>query len=251
MTYLTRPAVVGTVTQTVKETAHSGKAAGADILELRLDLILSNTPAFEKYLKADADVQDPSLIAQMKEWLREGKETGLPVIATLRSKEEGGAFEGTEKDRFYLIREILYDADYVDIERRSSKKNISECRRISRKSHTKIILSSHFFDEKDMPSLQKIEKVLKASFLKGADIAKVAVMPKTKKDVLKLYQAGLRSSTPEKICLIAMGDLGKQTRILAPFYGSVLSYGYIDEEAAPGQLPVNEIKDGFRLLGLL
>lgn len=248
MTYFTRPAVVGTVTKSVKETSAAGKKAGADILEVRLDLLLNNTPGFEKYLKGD--FEDPILIDQLKMWIKEAKETDLPVIGTLRSKKEGGAFEGKEADQINLIKEILPIVDFADIERKISKKNIRSCLKIAERYNTKIIISSHFFDEKDMPSLKKIENVLEKSFEKGADIAKVAVMPETKEDVLKLYQAGLRSKKPEKICLIAMGELGKQTRILAPFYGSILSYGYIDEEAAPGQLPIEKIKHGFRLLGL-
>ncbi|MDV0444618.1 3-dehydroquinate dehydratase [Methanimicrococcus sp. At1] len=248
MTYFTRPAAVGTITKNVKENAAGGKEKGADLLELRFDLLLNNTPGFEKYLKAD--FEESALTDQMKIWISEAKETGLPVIGTLRSKDEGGAFEGTEENRFEVIKEIIGDVDFIDIERRSSKKRIFECKKIAEKFNTKIIISSHYFDEKDMPSRKKIEKVLEKSFEKGADIAKVAVMPETKKDVLKLYEAGLRSKTPEKICLIAMGELGKQTRVLAPFYGSILSYGYIDEEAAPGQLSVGRIKKGFQLLGL-
>ncbi|WNY23797.1 Catabolic 3-dehydroquinate dehydratase [Methanimicrococcus hongohii] len=249
MTYFTRPAIVGTITKNVKENAKIGKESGADILEIRFDLLLAHTSGFEKYLKKD--FEETALVEQLKSWIKEAKEAGLPVIGTLRSKDEGGAFEGSESERFYIIREFIADVDFADIERRSSKKEIYECKIIAEKSDTKIIISSHFFDEKDMPSVKKIGKVLKKSFERGADIAKVAVMPESKNDVLKLYEAGLKSKTPEKICLIAMGELGKQTRILAPFYGSILSYGYIDEEAAPGQLPVGEIKEGFRLLGLL
>ncbi|MDR2945027.1 MAG: type I 3-dehydroquinate dehydratase [Methanosarcinales archaeon] len=249
MTYFTRPAVVGTITKNVKENAEIGKENGADILELRFDLLLTNTTGFEKYLKKD--FEENALIDQIKEWIKDAKDSGLPVIGTLRSKKEGGAFEGKEADRFDLIKKIIPDTDYIDIERKSAKKTIYECRRIAEKYNTKIVLSSHYFDEKEMPSLKKIEKILEKSFEKGADIAKIAVMPETKKAVLTLYQAGLRSKKPERVCLIAMGDLGKQTRILAPFYGSILSYGYIDEEAAPGQLPVKKIKEGFKLLGLL
>lgn len=247
MADITRPAIVGTITKNVKENAAKGKEAGADILEIRFDLLLNNTPGFEKYLKKDFN--DPILAKQIKTWIREAKNAGLPLIGTLRSEKEGGAFKGSEADRFELIKKIIQDVDFIDIERKSSKKNIFECMKSAKKSDTKIIISSHFF--KEMPSLKKIEKTLKKSFERGADIAKVAVMPEKKEDVLTLYKAGLRSKTPEKICLIAMGNLGKQTRILAPFYGSVLSYGSIDGEAAPGQLPVDRIKDGFLLFGLL
>jgi 3-dehydroquinate dehydratase-1 len=249
MTRLTRPAIVGTITKNVSENAGSGKESGADILEIRFDLLLANTHGLEKYLKQD--FEEAVLIEQLKSWIKEAKETGLPVIGTLRSKEEGGAFEGSEGERFGVIRKFISDVDFIDIERKSSKKEIFECKKIAQKSDAKIILSSHYCNEKDMPSVKKIEKVLKKSFAKGADIAKVAFMPKSKSDVLKLYEASLKSKTPDKICLIAMGELGKQTRILAPFYGSILSYGYIDEEAAPGQLPIRKIREGFRLLGLI
>ena len=249
MTHLTRPAIVGTITKNVSENARGGKEDGADILELRFDLLLANTPHFEKYL--NRDFEETAFIEQLKSWINEAKETGLPIIGTLRSKEEGGAFEGSESERFGVIRKIISDVDFIDIERKSSKKEIFECKKIAEKGDTKIILSSHYFNEKDMPSVKKIGKVLKKSFEKGADIAKVAFMPASKNDVLKLYEASLKCKTPEKICLIAMGELGKQTRILAPFYGSILSYGFIDEEAAPGQLPIRKIREGFRLLGLL
>ncbi|MDR0768094.1 MAG: type I 3-dehydroquinate dehydratase [Methanosarcinales archaeon] len=249
MTRLTRPAIVGTITKNVSENAKAGKESGADILEIRFDLLLANTSGFEKYLKQD--FEETALIEQLKTWIKEARAAGLPVIGTLRTKEEGGAFEGNESERFDIIRKFISNVDFIDIERKSSKKEIFECKKIAESSDTKIIISSHYFNEKDMPSVKKIGKVLKKSFEKGADIAKVAFMPESKSDVLKLYEASLKSKTPDKICLIAMGELGKQTRILAPFYGSILSYGYIDEEAAPGQLPIRKIKEGFRLLGLL
>ena len=244
-----KPAVVGTIVKDVKATAEKGKKAGADMLEVRIDLLMKNEmkndPSFEKYTKGGCD--DPKLHERLELWMKEAKESGLPVIGTIRSGKEGGAFEGTETERFKLIQKIIPAADYIDIERKSSKKNISESVLIAQKSKTKIIISSHFFT--GTPAQRKIENVLLNSFEKGADIAKIAVMPENCNDVLKLYKAGLKVSG--ETCLIAMGDIGKHTRITSPVYGSVLSYGYIDEIAAPGQLRVDEIKEGFRILGLI
>jgi 3-dehydroquinate dehydratase len=47
-----------------------------------------------------------------------------------------------------------------------------------------------------------------------------------------------------------MGRLGKHTRVIAPFYGSVLTYAAVDSEvsAAPGQFQVDEIKKILELL---
>lgn len=47
-----------------------------------------------------------------------------------------------------------------------------------------------------------------------------------------------------------MGSQGKHTRVVAPFYGSVLTYASIESNAsaAPGQLPVDEVKKIMEML---
>ena len=246
MTQFIEPAAVGTITKNVGETANLGKGLGADVLEIRFDLLLKNASDFEKY---SAGGFDENLITQLLSWAEEAKKTGLLTIGTLRTNREGGAYSGSEEDRFALIEKIIPKVDFMDVECENDQQNILKCKFAAEKSNTKLILSSHFFN--DTPTVEKMENVLLDSFEKGADIAKIAVMPKTADDVLNLYKAGLKSEKPNALCLIAMGEIGKQTRIAAPFYGSVLSYGYIDEVAAPGQLRVDEIKTGFKLLGLI
>ena len=44
------------------------------------------------------------------------------------------------------------------------------------------------------------------------------------------------------VCTIAMGDLDRHSRVIAPIYGSVMTYGYVDAPTAPGQLRVDELK---------
>ena len=239
-----KPAIVGTIVKNAADSAKHGKEVDADILEIRIDLLLKNEPGFEKYLKGSR--ADSALYEKMAEWLKESKEQGLPLIGTIRSKKEGGFFERSESELFDLIQKIIPDVDYIDIERKSLKKNRIESIEIAKKSKTEVIISSHFFNE--TPTVKKMENILKKSFEYGADISKIAVMPQNEDDVLKLYKAGLKAGG--KTCLIAMGDIGRQTRIAAPIYGSVLSYGYINESAAPGQLRTDEIKEGFRILGL-
>jgi 3-dehydroquinate dehydratase-1 len=239
----TKPLVVGVIAENVKKTALTGKALGADVLEIRIDLLLSKKKGFEKYLKGS--VEEIQLHEQLKKWMDEAKYAGLPVIATLRSKDETGFFEGTERERFLIIEKLIPLADYIDIERKSSKQNIFEAYVAAQKTNTKIIISSHYFE--NAPSQKKIQRVLKDSYEKGADISKIAVMPRNQKDVLNLYHAGLNARG--KTCLIAMGDMGKHSRIIAPAFGSILSYGYIHFSAAPGQLRVDEIKAAFKWFG--
>ncbi len=82
---------------------------------------------------------------------------------------------------------------------------------------------------------------------KGA-IAKLAVMPKDMTDVLRLLEVTLVSKRP--VCTISMGSLGMHSRIVAPVYGSLLTYGYVRRPVAPGQIRVDRLLEGLKILGL-
>lgn len=73
-------------------------------------------------------------------------------------------------------------------------------------------------------------------------------MPHSLNDVLRLYEVTIKAKRP--CCTIAMGMLGKHSRIMAPVYGSVLTYGYVKKPVAPGQMRVDKIIEGLHLLGL-
>jgi len=45
-----------------------------------------------------------------------------------------------------------------------------------------------------------------------------------------------------------MGEKGKHSRVIAPVYGSVMTYGYVDTPTAPGQLKVDELKKILKML---
>ena len=66
--------------------------------------------------------------------------------------------------------------------------------------------------------------------------------------VLGLFEATLSAKRP--VCTIAMGEIGAHSRIIAPVYGSLLTYGYVRKPVAPGQMRVDQVLEGLRLLGL-
>jgi 3-dehydroquinate dehydratase-1 len=41
--------------------------------------------------------------------------------------------------------------------------------------------------------------------------------------------------------MIAMGRLGRHLRAVAPIYGSALTYGFVTESTAPGQMSLHEL----------
>ncbi len=73
----------------------------------------------------------------------------------------------------------------------------------------------------------------------GAAIAKIAVTPQEKKDNLRILEFLLEADLP--LCMIAMGDLAKHMRVIAPLYGSALTYAYVAESTAPGQMSLADL----------
>ncbi len=200
--------------------AKRAKELGADILELRIDL-----------LEADA-----------RQVLQDIKKTGLPVIITNRMKQEGGKWEGSEDDRIRTLNSLLPMADAVDIELCAKDRDrvVKKARDIGKT----VIISTHDFQRTPVNDVMK--GIISDSFAKGADIAKLAVMPDSLEDVLRLFDVTLHAKGA--VCTIAMGETGRHSRVIAPVYGSVMTYGYVEKPTAPGQLRVDELKQLLKLL---
>lgn len=230
-----KAAVVAVILENPFETSKKAAEMGADILEIRLDLL---------------GIRDPEMAADT---IRKIKfETGLPVLLTNRSQIEGGKWERKEAERIGLIRSLLSlkdGPDAVDIELSADREERDNAVKEAKIHGKSVVISSHDFSK--TPSFQEMKAILEEAFLAGADIAKLAVMPHSMKDVLELLEVTLDArETDRAVCSIAMGKLGKHTRVIAPFYGSVLTYASVEStaSAAPGQLPVDELKKVMELL---
>lgn len=202
------------------DSAIRAKKLGADVLELRVDLL-------------DEDALQT---------LAELKKLGLPVIITNRMKQEGGSWTGSEAERIRKLLSLLQLADAVDIELCAEKRD--EVVKRAKSAEKTVIVSTHDFEK--TPELAVMAGIIDESFEAGADIAKLAVMADSLEDVLRLLEVTLNSKG--NICTIAMGDLGKHSRVIAPIYGSVMTYGYVDKPAAPGQLRVDELRYVLKIL---
>jgi 3-dehydroquinate dehydratase I len=213
------PKVVASVT-----TLHEAKEAvalGADIIEARVDLATEIPRVLvEKIFKLDK-----------------------PIIVTVRPAWEGGAFKGSDSERVGILNQLMPMADYIDVELRA--KNIDELIALTEGSEAHTIVSYHDFEK--TPPVKEMIDILARCHEKG-DIAKLAVMPRDLQDVLNLLEATHRAKRP--VCTIAMGEIGAHSRIIAPLYGSLLTYGYVKKPVAPGQMRVDKIVEGLRLLGL-
>jgi 3-dehydroquinate dehydratase-1 len=114
----------------------------------------------------------------------------------------------------------------------------------ARKAGKTVIISTHDFQK--TPDNKVMDAIIRESLEAGADIAKLAVMPGSLLDVLRLLDVTLHAKGP--VCTISMGETGKHSRVIAPVYGSVMTYGYVDTPTAPGQLRVDELKNLLKML---
>ncbi len=212
--------IIASIGEAPIDSAIKAKQLGADIMELRIDL-----------LGADAR----KILAQLKK-------LGLPVIITNRMKQEGGAWEVSEAERIQKLLSLLPLADAVDIELCAEKRDVVVKK--AKDTEKTVIISTHDFQR--TPEIDIMLGVIRESFEAGADIAKLAVTPHSLEDVLRLLEVTLRGN--EAVCTIAMGDMGRHSRVVAPIYGSVMTYGYVDTPTAPGQLRVDELKYMLKIL---
>jgi 3-dehydroquinate dehydratase/shikimate dehydrogenase len=153
---------------------------------------------------------------------------GIRAVLTIRRKQEGGFFLGTEEQR----RELLFNASrgnwaFVDIETDFHDPKLES---LFKKRKIRIIRSFHDFEGVPADLVKRMKAV------RRGEIPKAAVMPKSTGELYRLLAACKKLKTREKIVL-AMGDHGTPTRILATKLGSFLSYCSLPaSDAAPGHL---------------
>lgn len=160
-----------------------------------------------------------------------------PVIATCRSREQGGNFQGDAATRLALLQAAMdAGAEYIDAEE-------DVIGSLERRDGAVVIASWHDFG--GMPAdLRAVSDRLAAT---PCDWVKFAVTPKRLGDNFTVLNA-IRASRKPAIG-IAMGELGLATRILGPAHGSMLTFGTLSAglESAPGQTTARQLAEVYRL----
>jgi 3-dehydroquinate dehydratase-1 len=162
---------------------------------------------------------------------------------------EGGKFTGTEEERIETLFEAVRYADYISLELSTKKEPRERITYEARMRDTKIIATYH--DHKKTPKAKEIKDILKKEKNTGADIAKVAFQANDYGDVMNLMGVLLENDAGIPVIAISMGEYGKISRILGPLLGSYLTFASParGQEAAPGQLTVEELHKVFEILG--
>lgn len=190
--------------------AERAKKDGADALELRFDKI-----------KVDSN--------EAIQLLKSIRTLGLSIIGTKRP-----AFRGEDREGFFFA--IIPFSDAIDLEVEEDTKSIVKMAKAKGK---KVIISYHNYEE--TPEPDDLKKILDSMKKKGADIGKLATFIKSREDLANLLLL-TNNYKDLPIVTIGMGELGRISRIVAPIFGSCLTYGYINKPQAPGQMKVSTLK---------
>ncbi|MDV7480394.1 type I 3-dehydroquinate dehydratase [Acinetobacter baumannii] len=223
------PITAKTKEQALAQAQVIANTADADLAEFRIDLL-----SFASDTK-----QVIALGHELKKILG-----NKPMIATIRTKSEGGQLEISDADYGKTYQAYLKNPfmDWLDVEMFRDQKVVSE---IAQKAHQKkvlIVMSNHDFQK--TPSQDEIEKRLLKQDQMGADVLKIAVMPKSKQDVFTLMNATLKVSqqTTKPLLTMSMGQLGTISRVATANMGGSYSFGMIGQASAPGQIDVTKLK---------
>ena len=160
------------------------------------------------------------------------------TVCTLRSKNEGGQFEGSEKERIRILKLIAeYNPFLLDVEFNTLQKN-SELTKYLKTTKTKILVSWHDF--KKTPNSTELKKKLTSmgKFSQNIKIVSTAKSTDDSTRMLELYsKKGKRN-----LIAFSMGDNGRISRILCLYLGSPFTYVSLGKPVAPGQFSVDEVR---------
>jgi 3-dehydroquinate dehydratase/shikimate dehydrogenase len=186
--------------------------AGADMLELRLDLLV-----------------EPMELPEMP----------LPYIATCRPTREGGLSLLNDSARLDLIDACAQQAAYIDIELDTyvRRPDISDFSRYPRR----LIVSTHDFKGRPPIPSRLVEMAERR-----AEVHKIVWMARSVRDNIEAFELLQQRIRPT--IALCMGEAGLISRVLAKKFGAFLTYVSLrpEEATAPGQPTIEQIKRLYR-----
>lgn len=167
----------------------------------------------------------------------------IPILFTFRTAKEGGQKKVSKEvyNKININIAKMQLADLMDVEGFAFE-NAEWLIKELKQQNLKVIISHHNF-EKTLSKSEMIEKLCKMQEM-GADLVKMAMMPKSTKDVLELLDATEemnRLYAKQPIVTMSMTEKGLISRLAGEFFGSALTFGAVGKTSAPGQIDVREL----------
>lgn len=209
----------------------------AEIIEWRVD-------AFEGVKSLNAVREVLSEIAPLI------KETVL--VFTFRSKEQGGQCS-LDSESIYDLHQVAAESkvvDFIDMEYFYTENADAEIKALH-KMGAKVITSHHDFHE--TPPAGVLFMLMDQMKHSNADIVKLAVMPQSADDVLRLLSETNhfhRRYPDQPLVTMSMGKLGAVSRICGEVFGSCVTFGVGKNASAPGQIEMAKLEEILQVLRL-
>ncbi|MDD5199024.1 MAG: type I 3-dehydroquinate dehydratase [Terrimicrobiaceae bacterium] len=169
---------------------------------------------------------------------------GVPILATVRSPDEGGRNRLNPRERASRYLAVLDHAEAIDVEL-ASRTALASVLDAARDTRRRIVLSFHDFS--GTPSAAALRAMQRRAAALGADVFKAAVTPRTPGELLALL--ALLDDPPLPTAVMGMGAFGKISRLAAAACGSVLNYGWIERPNVAGQWSAVELRARLDELG--
>ena len=240
--------IMGKTESEIMETAGRISGLPHDVVEWRAD-------AFQHF---SSHRQVIHILAALRQVLPDSL-----LLFTFRTLREGGKHDISDEAYLALNEAVIRSglADFVDLELFTGTEAVAAAElpapedfllapliSLARQTQVQTILSSHDFAK--TPPMGELLERLSAMEALGCSIAKLAVMPHKKKDVLTLLSATLEASERLDcpVITMSMGALGVISRICGEFFGSCLTFGNPGEASAPGQPDAETLSANLREL---
>ncbi|TLG81401.1 type I 3-dehydroquinate dehydratase [Vagococcus zengguangii] len=166
-----------------------------------------------------------------------------PLLLTLRTKNEGGQAEISPEDYLSLLIQYVtqLDLDLLDIEMMSVT-DASELKAVLKNKNTTPVISYHnFYETLTEGATINLLKQMKTDYPDA--IYKCAQMPKTFEEVLMIMAVGKKIGSKQPLIMVAMGELGKITRVLTKSMNNLVTFASVTQSSAPGQLEIHILRD--------
>ncbi len=168
-----------------------------------------------------------------------------PLLATCRTAHEGGQ-ASSDHDAYADLTIALAESgavDLIDVEYRRDSRAVKRIVASAHARNVAVVASNHDFDA--TPPKDDIVSRLRAMQALGADICKIAVMPRSAADVLTLLDATRimhEEYADRPLITMSMGGLGVVSRIAGQVFGSAATFGMVGTASAPGQVDASELR---------
>ncbi|MDO5025295.1 MAG: type I 3-dehydroquinate dehydratase [Trueperella sp.] len=230
--------VMDTTVQSVVESAQAAVAAGADVIEWRIDYLVALHPK-DSFSLVGAEILAELLTA-----------VDVPLLLTIRTSEQGGQLRVKTARYGLLVAEIFdtlrqnqADPERIGIDFEFWFPEVEYLVARANEAGYTAVVSHHDWEE--TPD-SEILQLLFAEILElpGA-VAKVAVTAQHEDDVDRLFAVTEQvvAETGRSVIALAMGEIGVRSRLVGHLHGSVATFAAGKTASAPGQLSVAEMRE--------